>query len=44
MLCRAQALDGDIARARGLAVADAVLVKDRDPGTDARLVLEEAIR
>jgi 2,3,4,5-tetrahydropyridine-2-carboxylate N-succinyltransferase len=37
-------LDGDLARAHGLSVAVALLVKDRDAGTDARLVLEEALR
>jgi 2,3,4,5-tetrahydropyridine-2,6-dicarboxylate N-succinyltransferase len=39
-----RALDGDLARAQGLSVAVALLVKDRDAGTDARLVLEEALR
>ena len=39
-----RALDGDLARAHGLSVAVALLVKDRDAGTDARLVLEEALR
>ena len=37
-------LPGDFARAHGLSVAVALLVKDRDAGTDARLVLEEALR
>ncbi len=32
------------ARAHGLSVAVALLVKDRDAGTDARLALEEALR
>ena len=39
-----RALDGDLARAHGLSVTVALLVKDRDAGTDARLVLEEALR
>ena len=39
-----RALDGDLARAHGLSVAVALLVKDRDAGTDARLVLEDALR
>jgi len=39
-----RALDGDLARALGLSVAVALLVKERDAGTDARLVLEEALR
>jgi 2,3,4,5-tetrahydropyridine-2,6-dicarboxylate N-succinyltransferase len=39
-----RALGGDLARAHGLSVAVALLVKDRDAGTDARLVLEEALR
>jgi 2,3,4,5-tetrahydropyridine-2-carboxylate N-succinyltransferase len=37
-------LHGSLARAHGLSVAVALLVKDRDAGTDARLVLEEALR
>jgi 2,3,4,5-tetrahydropyridine-2,6-dicarboxylate N-succinyltransferase len=39
-----RALDGDLARAHGLSMTVALLVKDRDAGTDARLVLEEALR
>jgi 2,3,4,5-tetrahydropyridine-2-carboxylate N-succinyltransferase len=39
-----RALDGELARAHGLSVAVALLVKDRDAGTDARLVLEDALR
>ena len=39
-----RALPGDFARAHGLSVGVALLVKDRDAGTDARLVLEEALR
>ena len=39
-----RSLDGELARAHGLSVAVALLVKDRDAGTDARLVLEEALR
>ena len=39
-----RALDGSLARAHGLSVAVALLVKDRDAGTDARLVLEDALR
>ena len=39
-----RALDGDLARVHGLSVTVALLVKDRDAGTDARLVLEDALR
>jgi 2,3,4,5-tetrahydropyridine-2,6-dicarboxylate N-succinyltransferase len=39
-----RALDGDLARAHGLSMTVALLMKDRDAGTDARLVLEEALR
>ena len=35
---------GDWARARGLAIATALIVKHRDPGTDARVALEGALR
>jgi 2,3,4,5-tetrahydropyridine-2,6-dicarboxylate N-succinyltransferase len=35
---------GEWARARGLAIATALIVKDRDPGTAARVVLEDALR
>ena len=37
-------LDGPFARRHGLAVASAVIVKDRDAGTDARTALESALR
>ena len=37
-------LDGPFAGEHGLAVAVALLVKDRDAGTDARVALEEALR
>lgn len=37
-------LDGPLAEAHGLAVATAVLVKDRDAGTSARVALESALR
>jgi 2,3,4,5-tetrahydropyridine-2-carboxylate N-succinyltransferase len=36
--------DGAFAREQGLSVAVALLVKDRDAGTDARVALEEALR
>lgn len=39
-----RALEGEIARDHGLSVATAILVKDRDPGTDARVTLERALR
>jgi 2,3,4,5-tetrahydropyridine-2-carboxylate N-succinyltransferase len=35
---------GAWARGRGLSIATALIVKMRDPGTDARLALEEALR
>jgi 2,3,4,5-tetrahydropyridine-2-carboxylate N-succinyltransferase len=35
---------GAWARARGLAIATALIVKHRDPGTDARVALEAALR
>ena len=35
---------GAFARANGLSIAVAVLVKDRDPGTSARVTLESALR
>lgn len=35
---------GRWAQARGLAIATAMIVKHRDPGTDARLALESALR
>ncbi|HYU51149.1 MAG TPA: 2,3,4,5-tetrahydropyridine-2,6-dicarboxylate N-succinyltransferase [Candidatus Limnocylindria bacterium] len=37
-------LDGSFARRHGLAVATAMIVKDRDAGTDARTALESALR
>jgi 2,3,4,5-tetrahydropyridine-2-carboxylate N-succinyltransferase len=40
----ARTLDGAFAREHGLSVAVAVLVKDRDRGTSARVALEEALR
>ncbi len=39
-----RSLDGAFARRHGLAVATAVIVKDRDAGTDARTALESALR
>lgn len=39
-----RALEGEFARANGLSVSVALLVKDRDAGTDARLTLEGALR
>ena len=40
----ARALAGRFARANGLTASVALLVKDRDAGTDARVALEEALR
>ncbi len=37
-------LGGEFAAAHGLSVSVALLVKDRDAGTDARVALEEALR
>jgi 2,3,4,5-tetrahydropyridine-2,6-dicarboxylate N-succinyltransferase len=37
-------LRGDFAAANGLSVAVALLIKDRDTGTDARVALEDALR
>ncbi len=37
-------LPGDWARSLGLAIATPLIVKDRDPGTDARVALEGALR
>lgn len=37
-------LGGEFATAHGLSVAVALLVKDRDTGTDARVALEDALR
>jgi 2,3,4,5-tetrahydropyridine-2-carboxylate N-succinyltransferase len=39
-----RALDGAFAVENGLGVAVALLIKDRDPGTDARVALEAALR
>jgi 2,3,4,5-tetrahydropyridine-2-carboxylate N-succinyltransferase len=39
-----RSLDGDFARHHGLSVATAVIVKDRDTGTGARVALEAALR
>jgi 2,3,4,5-tetrahydropyridine-2-carboxylate N-succinyltransferase len=39
-----RALAGSFAREHGLTVATAVIVKDRDAGTDARVALEDALR
>jgi len=40
----ARALDGRFATDHGLSIAVAVLVKDRDPGTSARVALEAVLR
>ncbi len=40
----ARAIEGDFAAEHGLAVSVALLVKDRDAGTSARVALEEALR
>jgi 2,3,4,5-tetrahydropyridine-2-carboxylate N-succinyltransferase len=37
-------LTGAFANEHGLSVAVALLIKDRDPGTDARVALEDALR
>ena len=39
-----RALEGPFAARHDLAIATAVLVKDRDAGTSARVTLEEALR
>jgi 2,3,4,5-tetrahydropyridine-2,6-dicarboxylate N-succinyltransferase len=39
-----RALGGDFAAAHGLTVSVALIVKDRDAGTDARVALEDALR
>jgi 2,3,4,5-tetrahydropyridine-2-carboxylate N-succinyltransferase len=39
-----RSIDGDFGRQHGLSVATALLVKDRDAGTDARVALEDALR
>ena len=40
----ARAMGADFAARHGLSVAVAVLIKDRDPGTSARVALEAALR
>ena len=40
----ARALGGSFAEAHGLGLTAAILVKERDPGTDARVALEAALR
>ena len=40
----ARALDGTYAREHGLSVSVALLIKDRDSGTSARVALEDALR
>ncbi len=37
-------VDRPFARRHGLAIATALIVKDRDAGTSARIALEEALR
>ena len=37
-------LPGEWPRSLGLAIATALIVKDRDPGTDARVAIEAALR
>jgi len=37
-------LPGDWARGLGLSISTPLIVKDRDPGTDARVALEAALR
>lgn len=39
-----RAVAGNFGRAHGLAISTALLVKDRDAGTDARVALEDALR
>ena len=39
-----RAIDGPFAREHGLSLSTAVIVKERDPGTDARVALEAALR
>jgi 2,3,4,5-tetrahydropyridine-2-carboxylate N-succinyltransferase len=39
-----RALDGALAIQHGLSVSVALLVKDRDAGTSARVALEDALR
>jgi len=40
----ARSVPGDFARGHGLSIATALLVKDRDAGTSARVALESALR
>ena len=40
----ARTMDGAFAERHGLSIATAILVKDRDPGTSARVALEGALR
>jgi 2,3,4,5-tetrahydropyridine-2-carboxylate N-succinyltransferase len=40
----ARAMSGDFANEHGLSIAVALLVKDRDPGTSARVALERVLR
>lgn len=40
----ARSLDDSFAQAQGLSVATAILIKDRDAGTSARVALESALR
>ena len=37
-------VEGAFARANGLAASTALIVKDRDPGTDVRVALEATLR
>lgn len=39
-----RSLGGEFAERHGLAAATAIIVKQRDPGTDARVALEQALR
>jgi 2,3,4,5-tetrahydropyridine-2,6-dicarboxylate N-succinyltransferase len=39
-----RSVGGGFAREHGLGIAVALLVKDRDAGTDARVALEDALR
>ena len=40
----ARAVDGTFAESHGLSISVALLIKDRDPATSARVALEEALR
>ena len=40
----ARAIRGEFAARHGLSIAVAILVKDRDPGTSARVAMESALR